>query len=73
MTQYLSWAGASVNMRMTNGWTPLHCAAETGHKKITQLLLDNGSNPFSNDRYNDNPADIARIYSNDDVVQILEK
>ena len=39
-----------MNARMNNGWTPLHCAAEAGHKRITQLLLGSGCNPFASDR-----------------------
>ena len=65
--------GASINARMNNGWTPLHCAVEAGQKKITQLLLDSGSHPLASDRFNDTPFDIARIYKRDEILQILDK
>ena len=58
---------------MNNGWTPLHCAAEAGHKNITQLLLDSGCNPFASDRYDDTPFDIARIYKKDEILEMLER
>ena len=58
---------------MNNGWTPLHCAVEAGHKKISQLLLDSGGHPFASDRFNDTPFDIARVYKREEILEVLEK
>ena len=62
-----------MNARMNNGWTPLHCAVEAGHKKISLLLLESGCNPLASDRYSDTAFDIARIYKKDDILLLLEK
>ena len=35
--------GVDVNSKDKSGYTPLHWAAEYGHKKIVELFLDNGS------------------------------
>ena len=61
-----------MNARMNNGWTPLHCAAEAGSKKIVRVLLDHGSNPWASDRYGDTPLDVARVYHKVEVVEVLE-
>ncbi|HCR38575.1 MAG TPA: hypothetical protein DIV80_03745 [Synergistaceae bacterium] len=36
-------AGADVNAKDIQGWTPLHEAAEAGRTDIVQLLLDHGA------------------------------
>ncbi|KAJ1499395.1 hypothetical protein HMI54_011811 [Coelomomyces lativittatus] len=34
-----------LNARDKNSWTPLHCAASTGHVRISELLLKEGADP----------------------------
>jgi len=36
-------AGADVNAKDENGWTPLHYAANIGYKEIAELLIANGA------------------------------
>lgn len=37
-------AGANVNDKTKNGWTPLHLAVKRGHAKIIKILIDAGAN-----------------------------
>ncbi len=43
-------SGASSNLAMSNGLTPLHIAAESGNLGILRLLLDNGADPIVVDK-----------------------
>lgn len=36
--------GANVNSRKSNGWTPIHWAAQNNYPQIVQLLLGNKAN-----------------------------
>ena len=72
-SQLLINAGASVNSRMNNGWTPLHCAVEGCHIRIVELLLDHGANPLSNDRYGVTPSSLSLVYRKEPIVKLLEK
>jgi hypothetical protein len=38
-------AGAEVNHRDEDGWTPLHTAVEAGAKDVVRLLLAHGADP----------------------------
>ncbi|CAO2826608.1 unnamed protein product [Amaranthus hypochondriacus] len=57
------------------GWhagTPLHHAAKNGLDRTVKLLLAHGANPF---RRNDDcrtPLDLARWYTNGNVVRVIE-
>ncbi|KAJ8305758.1 hypothetical protein KUTeg_016303 [Tegillarca granosa] len=57
--------------RTTTGWTPAHCAAETG--KLTVLrALHNLHVPIDRkDKYGDTPKRIAEIYGHHDCVKFL--
>ena len=42
-------AGADVNAKDGNEWTPLHYAAANGHKEIAELLITKGANVNAKD------------------------
>ena len=41
-----SFAGAHVNTRDEDGWTPLHWTARWGNLKVSKLLLEKGEFRF---------------------------
>ena len=50
--------------------TPLHCAAQKGHKNVYKLLLDSGANPDIKDARGQSAKHYATVY---DVQQKLMK
>jgi ankyrin repeat protein len=44
--------GAQLEAKTSNGWTPLHCAADQGHVEIVRLFCDRGADVEA--RTNDN-------------------
>ena len=42
-------AGADVNAKGKNGWTPLHIAAANDHKEIVELLISEGADVNAKD------------------------
>jgi len=51
--------GASVNMKDTRGWTPLHFAAWHNHGEIFSFLLSKGANPNALTFAGERPIDLA--------------
>ena len=43
IVQTLLNTGVNVNEKNKDGWTPLHIAASKNHRKIVELLIDNGA------------------------------
>ena len=43
VAEYLCSKGASVNLRTSREWTPLHTAARVGYTEMVRLFLDNGA------------------------------
>ena len=54
-------------------YTPLHYAAEAGHKDIVQILLDNKANPTRKTLQGKTPYHLAFESSHHDVMYILQK
>ena len=42
-------AGSDVNAKNSDDWTPLHLAADKGHKEIAELLIDKGADVNAKD------------------------
>jgi len=61
VARYLLEVGhANVNAQSTNGNTPLHVAATTGHVDLAHLLLGAGARKNVGNRAGQLPADLAR-------------
>jgi len=52
-------AGANVNAKDDDGWTPLHSAAFKGHKKIAELLIAKGASVNAKGYMEQTPLDVA--------------
>lgn len=53
-------AGAEVNAKAFNGWTPLHVAATEGHAGVATVLLKAGANPRATDGEGRTPHAVAK-------------
>src|SRR5208337_2904389 len=62
---------ADVNARDNRGLTPLHLAADSGHKDVVEVLLANGAevNPKADD--GETPLNFAAGQNQKDVVDVL--
>lgn len=65
--------GADMEMRMTGGWIPAHCAAEGGHVVVLRLLMEYKCPMNVQDDLGDTPVNIATVYGHKDVVMLLQK
>ena len=54
--------GANPNMRMRQGWTPAHCAAEIGNIEVLKLLMEFSGSVVFEDLYGATPKDVADTY-----------
>lgn len=51
--------------------TPLHSAAQWGHKNIAELLLANGANVNSMNRFGQTPLHYAVVFKHEEIVRTL--
>ena len=71
--QYLA-AGANVNAKGENGWTPLHMAALSGHKEIAELLIAKAANKNAKGGgVGWTPLKIAIVMKNKETADLLRK
>lgn len=59
-------------MRMTQGWTAAHCAAEAGSLEILKMLSQYSGVLISRDDAGITPRQIAQTYGHDGCVEFLE-
>ena len=55
----------------TNGWTPLHFAADEGHKEVVAFLLVNKANINAKNNYEFTPLHLASMHGRMDVAELL--
>ena len=66
-------AGAEVNAKDEDGWTPLHLAAEEGHKEIAELLIDKGADVNVGEEEAYTPLDHATLWGHKETSDLLRK
>ena len=57
--RYLSSSAEHINRQDKFGWTPLHFAVSNGHKRIVDLLLSYGSDPYVETKTGQTVLDLA--------------
>ena len=62
---------ANINIIDSNGWTPLHHAANTGDYDSAEMLIESGAkiNSYSNQQRT--PLHLAALNNHTDLIQIL--
>lgn len=58
---------------MDNGWTPSHCAAESGRIHILRALHNANIRLDEKDDSGDTPLDIAKMYAHNECVKFLQR
>ncbi|HUU16095.1 MAG TPA: ankyrin repeat domain-containing protein [Sedimentisphaerales bacterium] len=64
-----TWLEAS----LTNTTTPLHSAAEKGHKDIAELLVANGADVNAENKWGETPLQQAKEKGHTEIAEILRK
>ena len=66
-------AGADVNAKDWMGWTPLHEAADGGHKAIVELLIAEGADVNAKAWGDATPLDSAIRHNHPEITNLLRK
>ncbi|XP_065647641.1 ankyrin repeat domain-containing protein 66 isoform X2 [Hydra vulgaris] len=64
--------GANPMLRMQEGWSPAHCAAEIGNIEILKLLESYSADLDCNDDFGATPRRIAEIHGHWECVKYLD-
>ena len=64
-------AGSDVNAKNSDDWTPLHLAADKGHKEIAELLIDKGADVNAKDEDSWTPLHLAASDGHKEVVELF--
>ena len=64
-------AGANVNAKTRNAWTPLHGAAEGGHGEIVELLIAAGADLEAKNKLGWTPLHHAALRGHKEVAEVL--
>ena len=62
-------AGTDLNAKNKYGRTPLHRAAEFGHKEIAELLIAKGADVNAKSKFGRAPLHIAAIAGHNEIVE----
>jgi ankyrin repeat protein len=66
--------GADPNTRFTDGWTALHAAASTGHRRAAELLLGHGARADVRERrWGADPAGLAGYHGHPELAEFLRR
>jgi ankyrin repeat protein len=66
-------AGAEVNAKDGDGWTPLYGAAWWGHKEVAELLIAKGADVNVKERVGKTPLDAANERNHPEIADLLRK
>lgn len=69
VTLLLLDAGADIEARDAQGYTPLHSAAQMGNPQVIQLLLERGADKAAKDRHGRTPAHTAAMAGHEHALQ----
>ncbi|XP_054758571.1 ankyrin repeat and SOCS box protein 3-like [Lytechinus pictus] len=69
--EHLTRAGADLNAKYYNGWTPLHEAASQGNVAITEYLLNANAHIGARDDHGIQPVFVAAQYGKIDCLNML--
>jgi ankyrin repeat protein len=65
--------GADPAAKMVGGWTPAHCAAETGKFNVLKILVDHNAPVTLPDNSGDTPRRVAEIYGHTTCVELIKR
>eukprot|EP00117_Sycon_ciliatum_P008869 scpid79454/ scgid11393/ Kinase D-interacting substrate of 220 kDa; Ankyrin repeat-rich membrane-spanning protein len=72
-TSLLLDAGADPNAKLFGGYTPLHCAAESGALSVIRMLLNKGALADTADKYGDTPKRVAERFGHKECYECIAK
>jgi len=71
--QLLLEAGAPVNDKQQEGWTPLHAAVHAGHAELVRLLVAHGADPALPNDAGQTPAGMAAELGSGEILAALKR